>query len=138
MSLDLDFPVVLLSTNATTSPSDPLYSPLFGAVLAVPEWEALLTIVTLSAIILTTIVGNILVIISVFTHGPLKITPNFFIVSLAAADLTVSVLVLPLNVVYSVLGKWLFGPVICKMWLTSDVLCCTSSILNLCAIALDR
>ena len=31
-----------------------------------------------------------------------------------------------------------FGSVFCKMWLTSDVLCCTASILNLCAIALDR
>ena len=32
----------------------------------------------------------------------------------------------------------IFGPMFCKIWLTSDVLCCTASILNLCAIALDR
>ena len=49
--------------------------------------------------------GNVLVIISVFTYTPLKITPNFFIVSLAAADLTVSVCVLPFNVAYMVLGR---------------------------------
>jgi 5-hydroxytryptamine receptor 1 len=83
-------------------------------------------------------VGNILVIISVFTHVPLKITPNFFIVSLAAADLTVSIFVLPFNVFYIVVGRWVFGSTFCKIWLTSDVLCCTASILNLCAIALDR
>ena len=45
---------------------------------------------------------------------------------------------LPLNVAYSVLGRWVFGSTICKMWLTADVLCCTASILNLCAIAVDR
>ncbi|XP_059474720.1 tyramine receptor 1-like isoform X2 [Neocloeon triangulifer] len=94
----------------------------------------LLTIVTIAL----TIVGNVLVILSVFTHKPLRIVQNFFIVSLAVADLTVAVLVLPLNVAYSLLGRWHLGITVCKMWLTSDVLCCTASILNLCAIALDR
>lgn len=109
-----------------------------GFESAVPEWEALLTIFTLTLIIIMTVIGNILVILSVFTYKPLRIVQNFFIVSLAVADLTVAILVMPLNVAYSILGKWFFGIHICKMWLTSDVLCCTASILNLCAIALDR
>ena len=82
--------------------------------------------------------GNILVIVSVFTYTPLKITPNYFIVSLAVSDLVLTIVVLPLNVISHVVGKWHFGSIVCKMWLTSDVLCCTASILNLCAIALDR
>lgn len=113
------------------------YSSIFGPI-DVPEWEAYLTILTLTFIIFVTIVGNILVILSVFTYKPLRIVQNFFIVSLAVADLTVAILVMPLNVVYTILGRWVFGIHICKMWLTSDVLCCTASILNLCAIALDR
>ncbi len=36
------------------------------------------------------------------------------------------------------LGWWPLPDVVCKTWLTADVLCCTASILNLCAIALDR
>lgn len=127
------------SFNSSTEwDEEVFYSTLFGTNLVMPQWEALVTIGSLSTVILTTIIGNILVIISVFTYAPLKITPNFFIVSLAAADLTVSICVLPLNVVYTVVGRWLFGSLVCKMWLTSDVLCCTASILNLCAIALDR
>ena len=55
---------------------------------------------------IVTMIGNILVIISVFTYTPLKITPNYFIVSLAMADLTVSACVLPFNIVHSVLGRW--------------------------------
>ncbi|GBP70393.1 Octopamine receptor [Eumeta japonica] len=109
-----------------------------GIDLAVPEWEALLTVLILAIVILGTIFGNILVILGVFTHKPLRIVQNFFIVSLAAADMTVAILVMPLNVAYSVLGLWLWGKHLCKIWLTCDILCCTSSILNLCAIALDR
>lgn len=119
-------------------PDPVMYDSIFGFSLAMPQWEAIGTAVILTLIIIITIVGNVLVILSVFTYKPLRIVQNFFIVSLAVADLTVAILVLPLNVAYSIRGRWDFGIHICKMWLTSDVLCCTASILNLCAIALDR
>ncbi|XP_047478878.1 probable G-protein coupled receptor No18 [Penaeus chinensis] len=106
--------------------------------LAMPVWEVVLTVASLSVIIVFTIVGNVLVILSVFTYRPLRIVQNFFIVSLAVADLTVAVFVLPFNVAYSIIGKWVFGIHLCQMWLTCDIMCCTASILNLCAIALDR
>ena len=52
--------------------------------------SAVLTILLLSCLIITTIIGNILVILSVLNHAPLKILSNYFVVSLAVADLTVS------------------------------------------------
>lgn len=106
--------------------------------ITMPVWEIVLTVFSLSVIIIFIIVGNVLVILSVFTYRPLRIVQNFFIVSLAVADLTVAVFVLPFNVAYSIIGKWIFGIHLCEMWLTCDILCCTASILNLCAIALDR
>lgn len=115
-----------------------LYNSSLGLEIAVPEWEAIITVISLMTVILGTIFGNILVILGVFTHKPLRIVQNFFIVSLAAADLAVAVLVMPLNVAYGTLGRWLWGKHLCKMWLTCDIMSCTSSILNLCAIALDR
>ncbi|XP_015124443.1 putative tyramine receptor 2 [Diachasma alloeum] len=107
-----------------------------GATL--PPWEAAAASLTLGFLILATVLGNALVILSVFTYRPLRIVQNFFIVSLAVADLAVAILVMPFNVAYLLLGKWIFGIHFCKLWLTCDVLCCTASILNLCAIALDR
>lgn len=141
---EVDAPTTL-SSNTSNSSEDvcpkigpSLHKSIFGVFLAVPEWEAIITAIVLSMIIMLTVVGNILVILSVFTYKPLRIVQNFFIVSLAVADLTVALLVMPFNVAYSILGRWEFGILFCKMWVTSDVMCCTSSILNLCAIALDR
>ena len=74
-----------------------------------------------------------------FTYRPLRGVQNFYIVSLAVSDLAVALLVMPLNVANFVLdGRWAFGVVVCHVWLTADILTCTASILNLCAIALDR
>ncbi|KAK6618425.1 hypothetical protein RUM43_013618, partial [Polyplax serrata] len=45
---------------------------------------------------------------------------------------------MPLGAVYEVSKQWTLGPELCDMWTSSDVLCCTASILHLVAIALDR
>lgn len=49
-------------------------------------------------LIIIIICGNVLVCLSVYTEKALKTTTNYFIVSLAVADLMLAVLVLPLFV----------------------------------------
>lgn len=49
-------------------------------------------------LIIVIICGNTLVCLSVYTEKALKTTTNYFIVSLAVADLMLAVLVLPLYV----------------------------------------
>lgn len=92
-----------------------------------------------AVILFTCVFGNILVIISVFTYKPLKSVQNIFIVSLAVADTMVAVFVMPFHISYQITdGRWVFGTLTCHFFLTLDILLCTSSILHLCCIALDR
>lgn len=44
----------------------------------------------------------------------------------------------PLLVVLKVVGEWHFSLIHCDILLTLDVMMCTASILNLCAISIDR
>ncbi|KAJ8381874.1 hypothetical protein SKAU_G00026520 [Synaphobranchus kaupii] len=90
-------------------------------------------------LILVIILGNVLVCLSVLTERSLKTATNYFIVSLAVADLLLAVLVLPLYVYSEFLGGiWTLNTYICDALMTMDVMLCTSSILNLCAISIDR
>ncbi|XP_006011954.1 alpha-2C adrenergic receptor [Latimeria chalumnae] len=91
-----------------------------------------------SFIIIFTIVGNILVVISVFTSRALKAPQNLFLVSLASADVLVAALVMPFSLANELMGYWYFGTLWCDIYLALDVLFCTSSIVHLCAISLDR
>ncbi|UJR31566.1 hypothetical protein I4U23_019053 [Adineta vaga] len=100
--------------------------------------EMLPIALVLSTIVILCICGNILVILSVFTFRPLRTVQNFFIVSLAFSDMLVAIIVMPFHIVTHILNRWIFGQIFCQIFVTSDVLLCTSSILNLCAIALDR
>ncbi|XP_028829385.1 5-hydroxytryptamine (serotonin) receptor 1A b [Denticeps clupeoides] len=92
----------------------------------------------LGALILCSIFGNACVVAAIALERSLQNVANYLIGSLAVTDLMVSVLVLPMAALYQVLDKWTLGQVTCDMFVSLDVLCCTSSILHLCAIALDR
>uniref|UniRef100_W5KEX7 G-protein coupled receptors family 1 profile domain-containing protein n=1 Tax=Astyanax mexicanus TaxID=7994 RepID=W5KEX7_ASTMX len=100
-------------------------------------WEVL-TSLLLGALILMSIVGNACVIAAIALERSLQTINNYLIGSLAVTDLLVSVLVLPMAALYQVLQRWTLGQVACDLFIALDVLCCTSSILHLCAIALDR
>ncbi|CAM4733926.1 hypothetical protein PO909_021921 [Leuciscus waleckii] len=90
-------------------------------------------------LIIIIICGNVLVCLSVYTEKALKTTTNYFIVSLAVADLLLAVLVLPLFVYTEFQdGVWSLNMTLCDGLMTMDVMLCTASIFNLCAISIDR
>ncbi|XP_072295378.1 alpha-2Db adrenergic receptor [Eucyclogobius newberryi] len=110
------------------------------APLSFPHTEvvAALIILVVIVIILLTIVGNVLVIVAVLTSRALRAPQNLFLVSLASADILVATLVIPFSLANEVMGYWYFGSTWCAFYLALDVLFCTSSIVHLCAISLDR
>ena len=75
----------------------------------------------LSLIDLTTFAGNLLVVISVLTTKSLHTVTNSFIMSLAVADMFVSILVLPLSIYMVIYNKWIFGSFICDLWIACDI-----------------
>ncbi|XP_017848120.1 octopamine receptor Oamb isoform X1 [Drosophila busckii] len=98
----------------------------------------LISLAILEFINVLVIGGNCLVIAAVFCSNKLRSVTNFFIVNLAVADLLVGLAVLPFSATWEVFKVWIFGDVWCRIWLAVDVWMCTASILNLCAISLDR
>ncbi|KAK6178148.1 hypothetical protein SNE40_012964 [Patella caerulea] len=86
-----------------------------------------------------TIVGNIMVMIAVYKEIYLRTVTNYFIVSLAVADLMVGGIVMPFSISHEMTNQiWLYGPAWCDLWHSLDVLASSASILNLCVISLDR
>ncbi|NWW74215.1 5HT4R protein, partial [Climacteris rufus] len=101
--------------------------------------EKIVLLSFISAVILMAILGNLLVMVAVCRDRQLrKIKTNYFIVSLAFADLLVSVLVMPFGAIELVQDNWIYGEMFCLVRTSLDVLLTTASILHLCCISLDR
>ncbi|XP_023423137.1 muscarinic acetylcholine receptor M5 isoform X1 [Cavia porcellus] len=101
-------------------------------------WEVV-TIAAVSAVVsLITIVGNVLVMISFKVNSQLKTVNNYYLLSLACADLIIGVFSMNLYTTYILMGRWALGSLACDLWLALDYVASNASVMNLLVISFDR
>uniref|UniRef100_A0A3P8UPA5 Muscarinic acetylcholine receptor n=1 Tax=Cynoglossus semilaevis TaxID=244447 RepID=A0A3P8UPA5_CYNSE len=87
---------------------------------------------------LVTVVGNILVLVSFRINKALQTVNNYYLLSLAFADLTIGTLSMNFYTTYIVMDQWTLGPVVCDLWLAIDYVASNASVMNLLVISFDR
>ncbi|KAG3290269.1 trace amine-associated receptor 4 [Ictidomys tridecemlineatus] len=94
-------------------------------------------VVMIGAIVLT-MLGNMVVIISITHFKQLHSPTNFLILSMATTDFLLSCVVMPFSMIRSIESCWYFGDLFCKVHSCCDIMLCTTSIFHLCFISVDR
>ncbi|XP_004620219.2 5-hydroxytryptamine receptor 5A [Sorex araneus] len=120
-------------SNSSLGPGDP------PPGLPSPSTFQELALVFLGVLGAATFAWNLLVLATILRVRTFHRVPYNLVASMAVADVLVALLVMPLSLVHERAGgRWRLGRRLCQLWVACDVLCCTASIWNVTAIALDR
>uniref|UniRef100_A0A8C3GAE0 Muscarinic acetylcholine receptor n=1 Tax=Cyclopterus lumpus TaxID=8103 RepID=A0A8C3GAE0_CYCLU len=105
-----------------------------------PLWffQVIIIVFLTGSLSLITVVGNILVMVSFKINKALKTVNNYYLLSLACADLTIGTLSMNLYTTYIIMNQWALGPVVCDLWLAIDYVASNASVMNLLVISFDR
>ncbi|XP_068078646.1 5-hydroxytryptamine (serotonin) receptor 5A, genome duplicate a isoform X2 [Danio rerio] len=111
----------------------------YGNVYRPQTVFSVLTFTLLAMLVVATFFWNMLVLVTILRVRTFHRVPHNLVASMAISDVMVAALVMPLSLVHELNGRrWKLGRVLCQVWISFDVLCCTASIWNVTAIALDR
>ena len=95
-------------------------------------------VTTLCFICLAASIGNVSLFLIVYKNPNLRTITNMFILNLAAADILVSMLSMPVTIVTIVNGCWVFGHTACVVLGYFTILSFIASVMSLGMIAINR
>lgn len=129
----LSTPAPSETNHSSLDAEDPRPSPPLHSVFGV------LVLTLLGFLVAATFSWNLLVLATILRVRTFHRVPHNLVASMAISDVLVAALVMPLSLVHELSGRrWQLGRRLCQLWIACDVLCCTASIWNVTAIALDR
>ncbi|XP_060739333.1 trace amine-associated receptor 13c-like [Tachysurus vachellii] len=91
-----------------------------------------------AAVVLLTVCGNLLIIISVLHFKQLHTPTNMLVLSLAVSDFLVGAFVMPPMLIWTIESCWIFGRDFCISFLLIGAIIMTISTYNVALIAVDR
>ncbi|TRZ05144.1 hypothetical protein HGM15179_021963 [Zosterops borbonicus] len=132
-----------MGANASSANMDTNSSVLGGGAWRGREPFSVFTVLILTLLVLLTVatfLWNLLVLATILRVKAFHRVPHNLVASTAVSDVLVAALVMPLGLVKELSAgrRWRLGRELCLLWVCLDVLCCTASIWNVTAIALDR
>ncbi len=82
--------------------------------------------------------GQIVVLVVVYNDARLRTPTNLYIISLALADLLISIISIPGWTVFTTLNYWPFSQLVCDVWNCLDHALCLISLHTIVFISIER
>lgn len=92
----------------------------------------------LGMIIFAAVIGNTLILASLYRFTCLHTKTNAFVLNLAIADLFLAVFAMPFTLVSSIKYEWIFGKAMCQIVGVLNSVFCEASIMTLTFVSLER
>ncbi|XP_028922005.1 substance-P receptor [Ornithorhynchus anatinus] len=130
-------PVTPLPTDASADGADGANG-TEGNQFRQPPWQIALWAAAYSVVVVTSVVGNVVVIWIILAHKRMRTVTNFFLVNLAFAEASMAAFNTVVNFTYAVHNEWYYGLLYCKFHNFFPIAAVFASVYSMTAVAFDR